>query len=228
MQRTEQSLRKVFADLDQRRDSSKAPPAAIIPTKTEDALPPRPPPKIRRGDTTEKWETLDEVGRTLQDPRVAFRDDTAMTTEHGSSGDAGVHWMYDSSREETDDGAAILDGSRASPPSAVAEAEPVSDSNRTFDSILEEQRSKEKQLEARKECTFRRVLSALGGPAMDSASLPPDVLLAWETRNEKIAIAEEKAKQTQQKLKVRCRTAVTLSACCWSIKKLIYGSYSRT
>lgn len=204
----------MFAGLDQRRATSKAPPAAILPTKKEDArLPPRPPPTIRRGDTNERWETLDEVNRTLKDPRDTFNDDTTTTTTHGS-GDVGINRMHDSSGEETDDGAAILAGSRTCPSSAVAVAESVSDSDRTFDSILDEQRSKEKQLEARKECTFQRVLSALGGPTMASASLPPDVLLAWETRNEKIAIAEEKAKETRQKLKVRCRTAVTLPACC--------------
>lgn len=213
MRRAEQSLRKVFAGLDQRRDTSKAPPAAILPTKKEDALPPRPPPTIRRGDTNERWETLGEVNRTLKHPRETFNDDTMTSTAHGS-GDAGIHRMHDSSGVETDDGAAILAGSRTYPSSAGAVTESVSDSNRTFDSILEEQRSKEKQLQARKECTFQRVLSALGGPAMDSASLPPDVLLAWETRNEKIAIAEEKAKETRHNLKVRCRPAATLPACC--------------
>lgn len=179
-------------------------------------MPPRLPPKIRGGTNETREPLAGEIKRTLQDSSETFGNDTPTTTiAHGSS-DVGTHLLRDPSREKTDDGAAIvLAGSPTSSSAVVAVAQAMSDSNRTFDSILEEQRSKEKQLDARKESTFRRVLSALGGPAMDHAALPADVLLAWETRNEKLTIAEEKAKETQQKLKVRCRTADhCVQACC--------------
>lgn len=85
--------------------------------------------------------------------------------------------------------------------------EAPSDALWTFETMLVEQRRKEVQHEARKECTFRRVLSALGGPAADTgaadtAGLPPNVLLAWEARNEKLAVEAKNTQLRQQKLKV--------------------------
>lgn len=72
----------------------------------------------------------------------------------------------------------------------------------TFETMLQEQRWKEVQHEAQKERTFLRVLSALGSPTEHAADLPPDVLAAWEARNENLVMEAENTKLRQQKLKV--------------------------
>ena len=76
------------------------------------------------------------------------------------------------------------------------------DSSWTFEAMLKEQRRKEVQHEAQRERTFQRVLSALGGPTGDAADLPPNVVSAWEARNEKLVTEAENTKLRQQKLKV--------------------------
>lgn len=89
--------------------------------------------------------------------------------------------------------------------SSLPESEERLDSTWTFDTFLEEQKTKDMQHEAQKERTFRRVLTALGGSEIqDTANdfLPPDILRAWETRNEKIMLAEQATREYRRKREV--------------------------
>lgn len=72
----------------------------------------------------------------------------------------------------------------------------------SFDAFLRDQEQKELQHEARKEQTFQRVLSALGGPTKIETELPPDVLLAWESRKDKKTPNFENDQRRKRELEV--------------------------
>ena len=72
-----------------------------------------------------------------------------------------------------------------------------------FDSYLAEQQRNHEDHEVRREQTFQRVLSALGGPVADPPTLPLDVLNAWDAHNGKVVTTELEAKKAKkQQMKV--------------------------
>lgn len=94
-----------------------------------------------------------------------------------------------------------------SPPSqAYGHEEEHDDSEWSFDLFIRELSEKEQKHEARKERTFRKVLSSLGGPENDETSmageLPPSILRAWQTRGNDMALAKAKARSDSQKREV--------------------------
>lgn len=95
-----------------------------------------------------------------------------------------------------------------SPPSkANGHEEGYDDSKWSFDSFIRELKEKEEKHKARKECTFRKVLSSLGGPEKDgtpsTCELPLSIVNAWQTRSDGMALAEAKARSDNQKREVR-------------------------
>lgn len=93
-----------------------------------------------------------------------------------------------------------VDGTRI----ASSISSPTNEPGWDFKGFLEEQRRKEVQHDHRKNEAFQKVLSALGGNGDVSGApeLPPEIVRAWVTRNEKISAEAENAQKRQQKLKV--------------------------
>lgn len=69
-----------------------------------------------------------------------------------------------------------------------------------FETVLEEERKRREQYKKQRDLVFRRVLAAVGGPLIDPAELPPDILRAWEARKDE---AEAEAREAEQRRRDR-------------------------
>ncbi|CAM9878211.1 unnamed protein product [Ascophyllum nodosum] len=91
-----------------------------------------------------------------------------------------------------------LIGAIGNPGEEATDAVAPSTSTWDFDSYLAEQQRNHEDHEVRREQTFQRVLSALGGPVADPPTLPLDVLNAWDAHNGKVVTTELEAKKAKK------------------------------
>lgn len=85
-------------------------------------------------------------------------------------------------------------------PSSARHGIQVSSRTWDFEAILEEERKRREHHKRQKGLVFRRVLAAIGGPLIDPAELPPDILRAWEARQDE---AEAEAREAEQRRRDR-------------------------
>lgn len=220
----EQALREAFARLDRRRAASKGPTAAAAtmcqPARARSgrdaqSAVTRQRQQLRKGGEEIILNVKTQMNRPPQGDKLKVDCvvDTSISSANTATKGRGSSAAHERNRN------AAVDTASSNQPESMSAATQYKSTRETrcgkelsctwsFDAFVQEQKEREQAHETQKARTFDRVLTALGGRAVEQVAkelddLPEDIVRAWDTRNDDKTLAEARAAEGQRKREVR-------------------------